>query len=355
MSSSTINGALHLPSGLSEWPRISVILPIRNEERFIEQTLHYILGQDYPPARLEVLVIDGESTDRTRQIVEKVAANHANVRLLNNPQRLSSAARAIGAREATGEIITYVDGHVYIDNPNVLKHTAVLMHTQNVSVLSRPQFLHTPHNSRFQDAVAWARRSLLGHGLDSTIYMEQDGFVEPGSSGASYRREVFDQVGNFDERFDACEDVEFNTRVANAGFRSFTSMKLAVFYFPRETLGGLFRQTRRYGQGRCRLARKHPSTLGVGTLVPFALISSPALIGLAGLIHASLWLAGGCVIAFYLLAIVLTSVGIAAKRGWKYLPALPAIFLVIHVGLGWGFGVELWQTATGKAVSFGTR
>ncbi len=83
-------------------PSISVILPVRNEERFIEATLNDLLRQQYDPRRFELIVVDGESTDQTCKVVEEVAKRHANVHLLHNPQRWSSAARNIGVRAARG-------------------------------------------------------------------------------------------------------------------------------------------------------------------------------------------------------------------------------------------------------------
>ena len=126
---------------------------------------------------------------------------------------------------------------------------------RDFEALSRPQFLDTPENTFFQRAVSLARKSAVGHGLDSTIYTDKDMYVDPSSSGASYKKSVFDEVGYFDERFDACEDVEFNYRVHKSGRRSFTSLALAVYYYPRTGIRSLFKQMKRYGVGRMRLAR----------------------------------------------------------------------------------------------------
>ncbi|MBD3402618.1 glycosyltransferase [candidate division GN15 bacterium] len=149
-----------------EQPMISVVIPIRNEERFIAQTIAYVQAQDYPRERMEILVVDGESDDRTVEIVSEIAANDDRVKLLRNPRRLSSAARNVGALAAKGEIITFIDGHTYIDNTQLLQNTARLMTEKNVEALSRPQFLETPENTEFQRAVALARRSAIGHVLD---------------------------------------------------------------------------------------------------------------------------------------------------------------------------------------------
>jgi cellulose synthase/poly-beta-1,6-N-acetylglucosamine synthase-like glycosyltransferase len=333
-------------------PTISVILPIRNEERFIAQTLQYLQSQDYPIDKLEILVVDGESSDNTVAIVNRMAASDSRIRLLSNPVRLSSAARALGASRATGDVITFVDGHTYIDNDQLLKNTARLLAENNLSVLSRPQFLDTPENSFFQKAVSLARKSPLGHGLDSTIYMAEDALVDPTSSGATYRREIFAKVGNFDERFDACEDVEFNYRVAQAGYQSFTSKKLAVYYYPRESLNGLFKQLKRYGVGRFRLARKHPATLSIGTLIPPLFVGGLLFLAFASLfspLAAMLLLAS---MGLYMGITLAVSASLAAKHGQSYFPALPPIFWTIHVALGWGFLEELVRTLLGKGPKF---
>jgi cellulose synthase/poly-beta-1,6-N-acetylglucosamine synthase-like glycosyltransferase len=330
------------------WPKISVVLPIRNEADFIAQTIKYLQNQDYPHDKLEILVVVGDSRDKTVEIVQWIASQDDRVKYLPNPKLLSSAARNIGAKAATGEIITYVDGHTYIDNDQLLKSTARLMAEKDVAVLSRPQFLETPENTTFQKAISLARMSRLGHGLDSTIYSNREMYVNPASAGASYKREVFDKVGYFDERFDAAEDYEFNHRVAEAGYRAFTSPKLTVYYYPRQSLGALFKQMGRYGTGRMRLARKHLKTVGIGTLLPplFTLgLSILPLIWMFSHWGGMLW---SLCYGLYALLVIISSAAIAVQNGMVYLFLAPPIYLFIHLGLGYGFLKELIRGPTLK-------
>jgi glycosyltransferase involved in cell wall biosynthesis len=319
-----------------DWPVVSVIIPVRNEERYIASTLRYILDQDYPADKLEIIVVDGRSDDSTREKVEEVISEDARVSLLDNPRRLSSAARNIGARGAGGEIVTFIDGHVYISNNQLIKNTVLLMREKDVSVLSRPQFLDTPENDFFQRAVAAARKSKLGHGLDSTIYMKEEGFVDPASSGASYKKEVFTDVGYFDEDFDAAEDVDFNYRVGKAGYKSFTSIKLAIYYYPRKNLVDLFRQMRRYGVGRFRLFRKHKIAVTSGAMILGAYFSGLGLLALASLFYAPAAPALAIYLGLYLLLIFAGSLALAITGDFRQLPILPPIYIAIHSGLAYG-------------------
>lgn len=319
------------------YPRLTVVIPVRNEERYISRTIEFLLNQDYPPDRVEILVGVADSTDRTAQVIQEIAAREPRVKYFHNPHGLSSGARTLGAMRADGDIVLFVDGHVWIDNDQIFRNTARLMEEKNVSVLSRPQLLDTPENSYFQRAVSLARKSFLGHGLDSTIYTSEEKYVDPSSSGAAYRKEVFDRVGFFDTSFDACEDVEFNYRCALAGYRSFTSMKLAVYYYPRSSPGEVFRQMSRYGTGRFRLARKFPESLKAGTLIPALFTGGMPLLGILSCLLPAVRFPFLVVLIAYACAVLVFTLAICMRHGWAYVTVLPRIFLVIHIGLGWGF------------------
>jgi hypothetical protein len=136
--------------------------------------------------------------------------------------------------------------------------------------------------------------------------------------------------------------VEFNHRLDRAGYRCFFTPKVRVRYYPRSTLGGLFRQLCRYGQGRIRLLRKHPDTFRLPALIPAAfllgVIAGPA----AGLISPWLGVAYAAVLGLYTLAVLLGSLAVAVKaREARLLPLLPLVFLTIHFGAGAGILQEV--------------
>src|SRR5438105_8200092 len=112
------------PDAAAPVPFISVIVPVRNEERFIGQTLAQLCNQDYDRSRFEIIVADGESTDSTRTVVTGWAERHDNVHLVANPKRLSSAGRNAALAVSQGDIITLVDGHCEINNRHYLRELA---------------------------------------------------------------------------------------------------------------------------------------------------------------------------------------------------------------------------------------
>ncbi|MBD3218115.1 MAG: glycosyltransferase [candidate division Zixibacteria bacterium] len=330
-------------------PLISVIMAVQNEERFIGQTLNHIYEQDYPKDKLEVIVIDGYSNDKTVEIAESFKDKLPDLKILQNPIRLAGSSRNMGFKEARAEYCVVIDGHVYIENKNLLRDMVAIFHTSGVDVLSRPQPLTPPDNSYFQNAVAYARESLIGHGTDSTIYnMEYEGEVDPSSSGSMYSKTVFEEVGYVDERFDAAEDYEFNYRISQKGYNSYISPKLAVFYYPRETLGGLFRQMIRYGLGRFRFVRKHSSQIISGNLIPPLFYTLLLLTAILAIFVKDFWILPAALLALYLGGIILGSIVTSFKRGLKYLPLFPTIYVTIHFGLAWGFISGIFRAKPGK-------
>jgi succinoglycan biosynthesis protein ExoA len=330
------------PSLAPRWPFISVIVPVRNEAAFLDATLGQLLGQDYPRDRFEVLVADGQSTDGTRDLVRAWAARHANLRLLDNPGRLSSAGRNRAVRAARGDLLVVVDGHCELDNSRYLRDLADAFARSNADCVGRPQPLDVAGAGPLRRAVAAARASWLGHQPASYIYAAEEGFVRPHSVAVAYRREVFDAVGLFDEDFDACEDVEFNHRLDRAGLRCFFTPRIAVRYFPRGSLAGVFRQLARYGRGRVRLLRKHPETFSLPCLVPAAFVLGVGLGPVAAMLVPWLGLAyAGALGVYGLLVTVASLTCILRARDVRLLPWLPAVFVAIHAGAGCGILQEL--------------
>jgi succinoglycan biosynthesis protein ExoA len=322
------------------WPFISVVVPVRNEARFLQNTLEQLLAQDYDRDRFEILVADGRSTDGTGAIVRALQAMHGNLRLLDNPGRLSSAGRNVALRAARGELIVIVDGHCDLENDRYLRNLAEAFADSGADCVGRPQPLDVATATPLQRAVAAARASRLGHNPESYIYADRAQFVRPDSVAVAYRREVFATVGLFDETFDACEDVEFNHRVEQAGLRCFFTPRVRVRYHPRARLTGLFRQMQRYGRGRMRLLRKHPETFSVACFLPAAFLLGLALGPFLAVFSSWLGAAYAGVLAIYAVAVIVSSMTLALRAGdARMLPWLPLAYAAIHGGAG----VGVWQ------------
>ncbi|WP_161602541.1 glycosyltransferase family 2 protein [Tautonia marina] len=324
-------------STASAWPFVTVIVPVRNEEPFIARTLEQLMAQDYPPECFEVLVVDGRSTDATRSIVTSWAQRFPHLRLLENPRRLSSAARNLGIAQARGQIILIVDGHCELDGPTYLRAVAEAFDRSGADCLGRPQPLDVRQATTLQKAIAAARSSWLGHHPASFIYADAEQFVPAKSVAVAYRRAVFDQVGPFDESFDACEDVELNHRIDQAGLRCYFTPRIRARYVPRSSLAGLFRQMARYGRGRMRLLRKHPETFSLGSFVPaFWLVGV-----LGGLPVCIVWPALrpiylGVLLAYgFLLLLASAHVGLRSRQA-RLAAIAPLVYLTVHAGTGWG-------------------
>jgi succinoglycan biosynthesis protein ExoA len=322
-------------------PYISVVVPVRNEAAFVERTLTQLVDLDYDPQRYEVLVVDGQSTDGTPELVAEFATRHANVRLFDNPRQLSSAARNIAIRNAQGDLVVVVDGHCELEGRDYLTRLADAFDRSGADCVGRPQPLDIPGATPLQQATAAARSSRLGHHPDSYIYSAQECFVPAKSVAIAYRRSVFDTVGLFDETFDACEDVELNHRVDRAGLRCFFTPRVVVHYAPRSSLRGLYRQLVRYGRGRVRLFRKHPETFSSG-MVPPTLFVAGLVAGLP------LSLASDVLASVYAGGLLVYAAGVLGVSAWSAArtrrPALffwlPPVFFTIHFAAGAGMLAE---------------
>ena len=318
---------------------ISVIVPIRNEQGFIGRTLEGLLSQDYPSEAFEIIVVDGDSTDASPQIVDEFAAKHSNVILLHNPKRWSSAARNVGVDASTGEVVIIVDGHCQFFDNQYLRNVDQAFRNSNADCLGRPQPLDVEGGSVVQQAISLARSSRLGHHPDSFIYSESEQTVPAHSVGVAYKKSVFERIGKFDENFDACEDVEFNQRVDDAGLHCVLAPSIRLRYYPRSSIQGLFRQMARYGRGRVRLFRKHAHTFSWKSLAPAVFLACI----IAGLLPAifvpALRLPYFGAIGLYMFIVCCFSASIA--KGFRTLYYLPLVFMAIHFGAGYGALKEL--------------
>jgi hypothetical protein len=164
----------------------------------------------------------------------------------------------------------------------------------------------------------------------------------------AYRREVFREIGLFDENLVYNEDDEFNSRLRERGGRIFLTPAIRSFYYTRSSLPRLWRQYFHYGLGKVRVIQRHRRVAMARYFVPFSFVATLALSGLLGLLNPMWWRVSLWALGSYLAASLLFSLAVSASNGWRYLPVLPLAFACLHLSYGLGFALGLFRQAWGS-------
>jgi GT2 family glycosyltransferase len=311
-------------------PFVSVVAPVRNEERYIERCLYAVARQDYSRDRIEVLVVDGRSDDRTREIVARFAAESTlDVRLIDNPARTAAAAMNIGLAEARGDVILRVDGHAALA-PDYVRRAVAALDASNADCVGG--VLENEGDTHVGRAIAAAMSSPFGVG-GAKFRTGGGGPVDTVAFGA-YRRRVFEILGKFREDIGAGEDDEFNYRLRDAGGVILLVPEMRATYTVRDSLPALWRQYFAYGRAKPEVLRLHPAQAQARQLAPPALVAALAgsgalaVFGRAGALKAML--------AVYAAFAAVASIALALKRRVRLLPLLPVVLACMHVAYGCG-------------------
>lgn len=311
---------------------VSIIVPSRNEERFIADCLKSILNQDYPKDKLEILVVDGNSTDKTREIVEsfKFQDSRFKIQLLDNPKVITPSAMNVGIKNAKGEIIIKMDAHSIYDKDYVSKCVEHLMDSgaDNVGgVLKAVPSKNTLRAKAIAISLAHffgAGGSYFRTGTDKPIEVDTVAF-------GCYWKKTFDKIGLYDERMAQIEDLELNYRLRAAGGKIMLFPDIKAIYYPSsDNLSSFF---------------WHNFTDGIWATYPLKYGFKVSLRHLIPLIFVltlplSFWP--------YILASLFFSFKIAAReKDLKLFFMMPLVFFARHFGYGigsiWGLLKLLWN------------
>lgn len=318
-------------------PRVTIAMPAYNEEKYIEACIASVQAQDYPADKIEILVADGRSTDRTRDILRRLGAVDPRIRIIDNPERLQAAGLGEMVKQATGEVIVRMDVHAEYAPDYVRKCVETLERTgaDNVGGAQRAK-----SKSRFQRALCAALTSPLGVGGAKYRSADAEGFVDTVFLGA-FRRKIFETVGLWDPKAITNEDAELNQRILDNGGQIYLSRDIVVHYFPRDSFKTLAKQYFKYGRGRARTLLKLGSFPTLRPLMPFLMTSGAATM----LATPPLWPLAPAAFATYALATGAEAVRVVSKEklGVSNLPLVWAMFPVLHVSHGVGFAAGLLQ------------
>ena len=251
-------------------PTISILLPTLNERAYITDCLASLRAQDAAEV-IEILVIDGGSTDGTRDLVEAAGAP---VRLVDNPRVTAAAAMNVGIAAAEGEVVCRADAHTVYAPDYVRRCVEVLAETGAANVGGRMQAVG---ENRFARAVAAVTSSPFGVGPGKFHYAEGRHTVDTVYLGC-WRRETLLAAGGYDETGLqwAAEDQELNLRLRQAGGRIVLDSSIRSWYFPRSTPRALARQYANYGMAKASTLAKHRTLPTWRPLAPAALVGAAA-------------------------------------------------------------------------------
>nr|WP_202876223.1 glycosyltransferase family 2 protein [Kribbella sp. VKM Ac-2566] len=325
---------------MSHWPPVSVVMPVLNEERHLEEAVGRVLEQDYP-GNLEVVLAIGPSKDRTQEIADKLAEKDHRISIVPNPTGKTPAALNVGIAHAKHDILVRVDGHGALTDGYITRAVEVLEESgaDNVGGVMAAEG-RTPTEM----AVACAYRSRLGLGA-STFH--QGGKAGPADTVylGVFRRAALERVGGFDETMHRAQDWELNYRIRKTGGLIWFSPDLSVTYRPRSSLSAVAKQFFHTGQWRREVVRRHPETASKRYLAPPVAVIGLAIgtiLGIIGLATGISWLDLGFLAPIGYAVLLLVGSAVEGRYlPWKALAWLPLVCATMHVSWGLGFLIGL--------------
>lgn len=311
--------------------KVTVVIPARNEEKWIRGCLESVLANDYPAEYLEILVVDGMSEDGTRIIVGDFVRRFPFIRLLDNPRRVIPTALNIGIREARGKIIVRMDAHTTYA-PDYIRQAVEALETSGAAMVGAVQ--KPTGNTLVTHGIAAATSFPFGVGNSYYHYGKESRWLEDDSVYlGTWFKQSLTEIGGFNEKWLVNEDSELNHRLRKSGGKILLSLKLRCSYQVRSSLRALGRQYFRYGMWRAKTALTHPASLAWRQLVPPLFVAGLLVSLVLTWISPVLALMVPCT---YLLANLLVSGFIVAQKGWRHV-LVPVAFYTIHISWGSGF------------------
>lgn len=322
---------------------ISVIVPVYNEEKYIDGCIASMLAQDYPRDAMEWFFVDGMSTDRTWEMLENYRQQFPQlIHILRNPNKTVPYAMNLGIRAAKGTYIIRLDAHAEYANDYFTKCVQVLDETgaDNVGGV-----METKARTPIGKTIAKMLSSRFGVGDAQFRTNGNDGYVDTVPFGA-FRREVFEKVGLYDERLTRNQDSELNYRIIHNGGKIYLSNQIKLAYYCRDSVKGIVKMALLNGKWNIITSKLCPGSMRLRHFIPCCFVLS--LIGMP--ILTALWWVFGLLFGMELLLYFALDVLFSAKaaESAKEFLQLLCLFPLFHICYGWGSIVGILKVLTKK-------
>lgn len=318
---------------------VSVILPVLNEQRYLEATVSAITSQDHE-GPIEIVLALGPSKDNTNAIAQTLAKQDSRIILVENPSGKTADALNIAISSSSHPVIVRVDGHSILPAGYIREAVATLARTRAVNVGG---IMAAEGKTSFERAVAAAMRSKFGVGGASFHVGGNEGPVDTVYLGV-FLRSAIEEINGFDPRFIRAQDWELNYRLRERGGLVYFNPRLQVTYRPRPNLRALAKQYFEYGRWRREVARSHKGTINARYLAPpLTLIGT--VVGLIGAFVSPLFLALPLVYLFFNLV---GSLLLLIKKPTPAMLLLPIVLATMHFSWAWGFITSTKQVTANR-------
>lgn len=316
--------------------KVSLVIPVRNEENHIQTCIESILNQDFHIDKLEVIFIDGNSSDDTKKIINNYVEKYPDLIILfDNPQKTVPFAMNIGIKNSIGDYIIRLDAHSEYPNNYI---SDCIRTIENIEADNVGGLALTKGKGFIGNAFAKVLSSKFGVGNSGFRTNAKSGYVDTVPFGA-FKKETFEKYGYYDERLTRNQDYELNYRIRKMGGRIYLNSDISLTYFCRSTLSGILKQSYENGKWNIITSKLCPGTMSVRHFIP--LIFTLSLIGLPilGFIHSlfNLILLFELILYFGITSIV----SLKVAENLKEMAMLVLLFPLFHISYGLGSLVGL--------------
>ena len=335
-------------------PVVSLLIAMKNEEKYISDCLESLFAQDYPAEKLEVLILDGLSKDKSREIVKQLIQGKIHYKLINNPQVIQSSAWNLGIEKSSGQIISIVSAHSILSKNYVSKAVDTFFRT-GADLVGGP--MNAIGENNIAKVISIATSSPFGIGGAKFHYTNKEEIVDTVYMGFC-ARELYETVGGFDEEMVRNQDDELSYRILDNGGVIVCNPEIESNYFNRASFRSLWKQYFQYGYWKVRVLQKHPKQMRIRQFIPPLFVFSLLLSIILTLSFNWGWLILILTTGSYLIANITASLNIAIKERKEYLVFLPGTFVIIHLSYGLGFLIGLikflnrWSDTKGLVPNF---
>lgn len=310
---------------------VSVVMPVYNEEKYIDKCVRSLLEQDYPKENMEWIFVDGQSGDATVRILDDYAKKYPNlIRVYDNPHKIVPYAMNIGIAHARGNYIVRLDAHADYASDYISKcvHYLETTDAENVGGLA-----DTKSSGFVGNAIAKMLSSKFGVGNSQFRTDGESGYVDTVPFGA-FRREVFTKYGGYDERLVRNQDNEMNYRIRKNGGKIYLSRDIRLSYYCRDTIKGIAQMALKNGMWNVITMKLCPGAMGIRHFIPLAFVMSLAGLGILSFLHPFFaWTLAAELTLYLALDMLFSGRQAASFKEWLLLLLL---FPIFHIAYGWG-------------------